>query len=245
MYISAGSPTPGVQGGPGNVPIPQVIIDDLGYKLAIGIMPEYYFTGPLYPNASSIWQESDRRYVIACGTTNANTLVPVYNPTTGSYAGACLFNVFSDPGELNNIAATNIEIVQRLSARLFALNKTVFNPDRGDLTDIACDVSVSSWGGALGPWVILDTPFVNFSSSATPSCSPSSSSGTETLSTSNYIGLIASVFIALIVGIVGTYLIMSASRGSHTALPTNKVYQPDESPSLTVQSNSPPEITSS
>jgi arylsulfatase B len=73
------------------------------------------------------------------------------NPPKGK--GGCLFNIFDDPTEHNDIAATNPEIVQELYARILEIQKTAFSPDRGSDDGTSCKAALEKWGGFFGPFL--------------------------------------------------------------------------------------------
>lgn len=145
------------------------MIDSSGWKILVGGVGEAAHVGPLYPNLTSSWSDSSIEYVGLCADTEYHLQFPYYDPTTQMYNGACLYNVFTDPNENNNVATLYPDIVKRLSLSLFQVNQTTWYNDRGTLTDIACQVSESSWGGALGPFVMNDIPLVSFASGI-PTC---------------------------------------------------------------------------
>lgn len=94
-------------------PIVQGYIRADGYKILYGDVIENAWTGPFYPNATTNWCDT---CPLDCGTIDAPT---------------CLFNVFDDPTEHNEISAANPAIVAAMSQRLKELTKTIFAPDRG------------------------------------------------------------------------------------------------------------------
>lgn len=51
-------------------------------------------------------------------------------PPVSKGKGGCLFNVFDDPTEHNDIAANNSAIVAELYARILAIQNTTFSPNR-------------------------------------------------------------------------------------------------------------------
>jgi arylsulfatase I/J len=97
-------------------------------------------------------------------------------------ASGCVYNIRDDPSESNDLAATrpdvlqarvaraglshsaqctryaarlhcsNAGVLQRLMARLAELNKSVFLPDRGNMSMAACAVGMSEYGGFYGPF---------------------------------------------------------------------------------------------
>ena len=94
--------------------------------------------GPLYPNASS----------------------PAQSPNIWELCGeGCLFDLASDPGEHQNVAAANPAIVRALSARIDALAAGFWsNNDTGvdacppGTPLCGCWAAVHTWGGFLGPY---------------------------------------------------------------------------------------------
>ena len=115
----------------------QALIRADGYKLIIGMLDQNIWTGPYYPNAST-WQDPPYH----CG-------VPT-TPPTGK--GGCLFNVFTDPTEHDDVAAQHPDIVASLYARLLELQTTAFTPDRGTDDGAACTAAMA-YGGFWGPFV--------------------------------------------------------------------------------------------
>ena len=139
-------------------PILQAFTDEEGYKLIIGSFTDGIRTSPFWPNADSYYGEFvDLTY---CGDNGNNQIPPEFDETTQSYHGACLYNIFSDPSETNNIASAHPEIVSRLSVRMVALAQTIFAPNRGAPTALSCLATQVSWGGFLGP-MIYDRAFVH------------------------------------------------------------------------------------
>jgi hypothetical protein len=68
-------------------------------------------------------------------------------------APTCLFNVFDDPTEHNNLAAAQPAIVSKMAARLQQLQATVFSPDRGQPSPLACNASADLYHGFVGPFL--------------------------------------------------------------------------------------------
>jgi arylsulfatase B len=75
---------------------------------------------------------------------------------------ACLFEVVSDPGEHNDVADENPDIVSSMAARIAQLAKGFFsNSDKGTAAcpknvtgDCMCWMAINKYGGYLGPWQI-------------------------------------------------------------------------------------------
>eukprot|EP00035_Acanthoeca_spectabilis_P017658 m.371226 g.371226 ORF g.371226 m.371226 type:complete len:556 (+) comp16683_c0_seq28:2454-4121(+) len=94
------------------------------------------WAGPDSPNGTSV---DYTNVTEACGRT----------PETG-----CLFNVWTDPGEHNNVAAEQPEIFNSMLARLDQVQSSVYSPNRGEATDnLACDVSLNKYGAYWGPFI--------------------------------------------------------------------------------------------
>ena len=94
-------------------PIVQGYIRADGYKILYGNVIENAWTGPFYPNSTTNWCDT---CPLDCGTIDAPT---------------CLFNVFDDPTEHNEISKSNPSIVADMTKRLKELTATLFAPDRG------------------------------------------------------------------------------------------------------------------
>jgi len=109
-------------------PIVQALIRADGFKVLWGNVIEDAWTGPFYPNATTSWCDT---CPLDCGTLDAPT---------------CLFNVFTDPTEHDNVAAANPAVVASMAKRLKELTKTVFAPNRGapDTKD-ACRAGADGW----------------------------------------------------------------------------------------------------
>lgn len=139
VILSAATPLTSVREG---TSIAQAVIDREGYKLIIGISSDSFFQGPFYPNSSSnVDAESDIQ--LDCGGES-----PVY-----PYSGACLFNVFDDPTEHVNLAATNPSKVSELVEKIKELNDNTFSPNRGSRTWLPCENSLNKYQGFVGPFL--------------------------------------------------------------------------------------------
>ena len=113
----------------------QAVIRADGYKLILGTTHQNVWTSPVYPNKSTSWVNSGND----CGR--------------GS-TGGCLFNVFTDPSEYNDVAADHPDIVADLRARIAAHNATVYRPDRGQAMDKeACAAALNEYHGFWGPFL--------------------------------------------------------------------------------------------
>ena len=86
--------------------------------------------GPVYPNASTSWTNTP----VECG------------------AGGCLFNVFADPGEHEDLASREPGVLAEMQARLAELRRGVFSPLRGAQSELACNASRGACRGFVCPF---------------------------------------------------------------------------------------------
>jgi arylsulfatase I/J len=63
----------------------------------------------------------------------------------------CLFDITSDPNEERDLAAAMPSVAAEMTARLAELNKSLFLPDRGSESAVACEVARG------GVWRVLRT----------------------------------------------------------------------------------------
>lgn len=66
----------------------------------------------------------------------------------------CLYDIFVDPSEKKNVASANPSVTAKMMARLTALNKNVYLPDRGKNDPAAC----KAWNGFYGPFIDMPHP---------------------------------------------------------------------------------------
>lgn len=78
-------------------------------------------------------------------------------PPVNKGKGGCLFNIFDDPTEHDDIAAANPTIVAELYARIQAIQATVFSPDRGSDDGTSCRAAIDKWQGFFGPFLSCTT----------------------------------------------------------------------------------------
>lgn len=116
-------------------PLVQGLLRADGYKILIGKVIEDTWTGPFYPNASTHWCDTCAR---DCGWLGN---------------ASCLFNVFQDPTEHTNLAETHPDILAAMSDRLAQLQRTVFAPQRGTVSALACAAGDQTWSGFAGPFL--------------------------------------------------------------------------------------------
>jgi len=92
------------------------------WKLLLGQAPQAIWTGPQFPNATTLTQPAAETVFGDCG-----------------FSPGCLFELQSDPSEYTNVAADNPDIVTALRRGLELHNSTVFAPYR-TLDPRACQV---------------------------------------------------------------------------------------------------------
>jgi arylsulfatase I/J len=109
------------------------------YKLILGRITQASWCGKVYPNNSMHWDTWAT--VLQC-------------PVTATTIG-CLFNIYADPTEHVNLAATpeGVVIAKRMYARLLELQKGVYSPDRGKMQTKEACASAAERGGFWGPWM--------------------------------------------------------------------------------------------
>lgn len=108
----------------------QAVIQKDGWKLVVGQTHQNIWTSPHYPNKTTNWA----------------------NDAMDCSAG-CLYNVFDDPTEHNEVSKSNPAKVSELLARIQFYNSTVFKPNRGNDTGLGCKVQLDKWKGFVGPFL--------------------------------------------------------------------------------------------
>jgi arylsulfatase B len=111
-----------------------------GYKLLLGDVNPGFWQARTFPNSSA----SGNFTRLECGDPAA----------TGAARGpGCLFNVFSDPYETNDLASAYPHIVEELRARIAEEQATVYSPDRGAPDHhLFCKRALQN-GGFVGPFL--------------------------------------------------------------------------------------------
>lgn len=64
----------------------------------------------------------------------------------------CLFNLEKDPNEHDDVSSTHLNLASELLNELSDMNRTLFEPDRGDMVLEACDVAISQ-NRFVGPFL--------------------------------------------------------------------------------------------
>lgn len=135
VIIGSALPYPGLSSGATYV---QGLLRSDGYKLLRGQVGQAVWTSPFYPNASTSWNDVP----VDCG-----------DPSPTNTSAGCLFNVFDDPYEYVNLASSQPQIVAEMAALLQELQLTVFSPDRGNPSMLACNTSDTRYHGFMGPFL--------------------------------------------------------------------------------------------
>lgn len=121
----------GTDGGADGDTIVQGLIRNDGYKCLLYSLNNAIWQGGVYPNQSSLWNNT----VVECGDKG------------------CLFNVFDDPSETRDLADEQPEILATLKSRIAEIQKTVFSPNRGSPSPLACQASLNC-GGFICPFIV-------------------------------------------------------------------------------------------
>ena len=124
QYVVMGSSDGTPQAG--NATVQGVLRAD-GWKLLLGKVENNWWTGPTYPNSST------------------------YPSGNFNCRDGCLFNVFTDPTEHNDVAADHPDIVAQLTK--VATDYVVYSPDRGKNDGEACNKAFARHSGFYGPFV--------------------------------------------------------------------------------------------
>eukprot|EP00911_Craspedida_sp_UC1_P002924 UC1_evm6s2133 len=104
------------------------------YKVITGKQAMDGWTGPRYPNNTGPQ--------------------PSYLPLgwVGDCGNGCLYDIFADPTEHNDLGRLQPELLRNMTTRLQVLNAGNFNPDRGTPDIVACE-KARARGGYYGPFV--------------------------------------------------------------------------------------------
>ena len=109
------------------------------FKLIVGNISQSSWEGPKYPNGTD-------------GDDAWNTWLTVEQCSPPGGKLGCLFNIIEDPTEHNDLALAMPEKAREIYARMEELQKTFFDPPRGEEElDAAC-AAVAARGGFWGPW---------------------------------------------------------------------------------------------
>ena len=100
------------------------------FKLILGTQTYGFWTGPVYPNA----------------TTNHSAELPF------ECNGGCLFNIQDDPSEYTDLATSNPAKLKEMHDLFVQLNATTFEAAKSLVDPAKCEAYVNTHGGFLGPW---------------------------------------------------------------------------------------------
>ena len=114
------------------IPPYKLLVGDGGKTLDMAGWP-----GPQQPNTTSMvrW----------------NTITQVCGRTVET---GCLYDVYADPNEYNNIIASKQEVWKTMLARMDEVQKGVWSPVRGNTDPRACEAAIAN-GGFWGPFIDL------------------------------------------------------------------------------------------
>ena len=121
--------------------IVQGLIQADGWKLLIGNVSQSFWQGPIYPNSTSEQKNNTKSQHVDCGV-----------PSSDGPHG-CLFNLWNDPNEHENVADLYPDIVLALYQRIKSIQMTVFSPNRGVDQPQACETAIHTWKGYWGPFL--------------------------------------------------------------------------------------------
>mmetsp|Transcript_43826 Transcript_43826/g.103630 ORF Transcript_43826/g.103630 Transcript_43826/m.103630 type:complete len:536 (+) Transcript_43826:74-1681(+) len=113
------------------------------YKIIVGMEWFNLWPGEYYPTEEDETHRPSApghgmNYTLNCGKTG------------------CLFNVFDDPHEKNNLASAQPALLETMRSRLHHLNKGFYNPNRGKESTMACKIAAEKYGGFYGPFILDD-----------------------------------------------------------------------------------------
>ena len=118
-----------------HIPISYYTLISGDYKILLGSVPQAGWTGPQYPNQTA---------------TNGNGIFT----TEECGSTGCLYNIKEDPEERTNLATQMPAKLKEMELLLKAYQCTYFNPDRGPISPMACQMALTTYGGFFGPFVL-------------------------------------------------------------------------------------------
>ncbi len=143
------------------LPISELAIIQYPYKLVRGSQPHSNWTGPVFPNCSTLsgdlvpWFNDSKLFESNLDWSHKpkELAMHLWQEDCGSIG--CLFNLEDDPNETNDLAVALPGKVEELGALLDEFGETLFIPDRGTESADACG-SLAERGGYYGPFVDAD-----------------------------------------------------------------------------------------
>ena len=87
---------------------------------------------------------------------NTDILIPEIHPRVcdRSAENGCLFNVYEDPSESNNLAESMPDLFASMLTRLDEVQQTTYSPDRGGYNRAACQQAIEN-NNYWGPFIEL------------------------------------------------------------------------------------------
>lgn len=134
------------------------------FKLVTGKQPYTAWTSPTYPNCSTVRNVTDGKDGPGFADFKVFNVPMKFETETLSdrilwvydcgYAPGCLFDLSKDPTEHHDLAGdpAYVDVVSHLVEKLAEMNRTIYDPDRGNMSIDACEVAIRN-GGFLGPFV--------------------------------------------------------------------------------------------
>lgn len=131
------------------------------YKLVTGKQPYSNWTGPLFPNCTSLNEAAADNGPLYPDIKLFNHRVPLADEVLEDHitwvqdcGSGCLLDVSTDPEERHDLAddPAHADILRELQNELKQLNKQVFQPGRGAQVFEACEAAIDN-GGFYGPFV--------------------------------------------------------------------------------------------
>lgn len=108
------------------------------YKLLVGKNHQASWSAPDGPTMSQRVTQELKAAKQKCG----------HSPGDG-----CLYNIYSDPEERNNIASSHPDIFNEMIKVVVQEETKIYNPDRGQAHPAACMFALQNYDGFLGPFV--------------------------------------------------------------------------------------------
>jgi len=132
------------------------------YKLIMGKQQFSAWTGPVYPNCSTVHSVTHQQgpdfddfkvFNKKLNPSREEHMTDVLTWTQNCRSG-CLFNVALDPTEHNDLSTDPeyAKLLFEMQGTLTKLNKKLFNPDRGDSSAAGCKTALRM-DGYLGPFI--------------------------------------------------------------------------------------------
>lgn len=113
-----------------DIPISSNTLISGDYKILTGTVSQAGWTEVVHPNSNSVSLPDQ-----SCGKKG------------------CLYNIKDDPEERSDLASTIPAVLRSMRQKLQGYQATRFNPDRGSVSDAACDAALGKYQGFWGPFV--------------------------------------------------------------------------------------------